>query len=324
MKLRRWLIGLYPRAWRQRYGEEFEALLEECLHSPLDALDVALGALDAHLGLVQGGTWRSMNMVNKLRTAILLVFAAYIGFIIAGLSLYGLVDDSPAIPLMRTDLALSVAWHSLQAGAVIALLAIVIGGLPLAIVVIRQALSSRRRNLRLLLVPAIAFLVWVLYALLVLAVALGWLHLPGVLPTVSTQDFPVGNRLLLGGFMLIFVLGAFASTAAVWKVLHDTEADEETFRLLGKSTTVRVYEYAFPLAAVAAFSMLVMLAATLSFGWITASTLPDWFHGNFGLLLSRTTVSYGLSLAIMIVSTAVAFFGLARGLSARRLAESAA
>jgi hypothetical protein len=43
----RWLVRLYPRGWRERYEEEFLAMLEQRPMSPVDALDVALGALDA-------------------------------------------------------------------------------------------------------------------------------------------------------------------------------------------------------------------------------------------------------------------------------------
>ncbi len=129
-KIRPWLMRLYPRDWRERYEAEFDALLEQCLHSPLDVVDVFLGAMDAHLQLLNGEdvTWRMMNMLNKLRTTILIVFAAFIGFIIAGLSLVGLADDSPMIPLMQTNFALAAAWRIIQTGAVIALLAIMIGG----------------------------------------------------------------------------------------------------------------------------------------------------------------------------------------------------
>src|ERR1700690_1813700 len=99
MNLRSWLIQLYPRPWRERYAEEFEMLLQECLHSPLDVFDIMLGAFDAHLEFPYEMTWRLMNMINKLRTSILIVFAAYIGSIIGGMSLYGLVDDSPMATL---------------------------------------------------------------------------------------------------------------------------------------------------------------------------------------------------------------------------------
>ncbi len=43
------LVGLYPAAWRQRYGDEFLALLEERPPRRLDVIDIAWGALDAHL-----------------------------------------------------------------------------------------------------------------------------------------------------------------------------------------------------------------------------------------------------------------------------------
>ena len=43
------LVGLYPAAWRQRYGDEFIALLEERPPRRFDVIDIAWGALDAHL-----------------------------------------------------------------------------------------------------------------------------------------------------------------------------------------------------------------------------------------------------------------------------------
>jgi hypothetical protein len=45
------LIRLYPARWRDRYGEEFAAVLEDRPLGPFDVADVALGALDAHLHL---------------------------------------------------------------------------------------------------------------------------------------------------------------------------------------------------------------------------------------------------------------------------------
>ncbi len=44
-----WLVALYPEHWRERYGDEFEALLEAQPATPAAFLDVILGAIDAHL-----------------------------------------------------------------------------------------------------------------------------------------------------------------------------------------------------------------------------------------------------------------------------------
>lgn len=43
------LLNLYPRSWRNRYEAEFRAMLEEHPISPMEALDIVLGAADAHL-----------------------------------------------------------------------------------------------------------------------------------------------------------------------------------------------------------------------------------------------------------------------------------
>jgi hypothetical protein len=43
------IVALYPRAWRARYGEELEALLEAGSIGLRDRVDLVRGALDAHL-----------------------------------------------------------------------------------------------------------------------------------------------------------------------------------------------------------------------------------------------------------------------------------
>ena len=43
------LLGLYPRAWRRRYGEELLSLIAVRPPNARDQLDLVLGAIDAHL-----------------------------------------------------------------------------------------------------------------------------------------------------------------------------------------------------------------------------------------------------------------------------------
>jgi hypothetical protein len=321
MNARGWLVRLYPSAWRERYGEEFDALLAECLHSPLDVLDVLLGALDAHLGFPLETNWRRMNMVNKLRSAVLLVFAGYIGFVIGGLSLYGLVDDSPAAQLMNTtDVALRSAWITIGVASIITLLAVVAGGLPLALTVLRRVFASSRRDLRLLLVPAFSFLALVAYILFEASIAFGLIRVPGVARVVSPDNFPIGNKVLLGGRMLIFVLGAIFSVVAVWKVIAGLNENESHLQVFGRVTPIDIYRFALLPALVTTLGMLVMLAGTIAFGWLAHMAVPSWFGSNLGLLLSNTMASFAATLTIMIASTAVAVFGLARGLSAQKAA----
>ncbi len=314
-----WLVRLYPKGWRERYGDEFEALLEECLHSPLDALDVALGALDAHLGNFNEPNWRIWNMVNKLRTTLLIVFTAYIAFVIAGISLVGLVDDSPAGELMKAgNIGLHLSWTTIAAASAVALLAVVAGGMPLAITLIRQAFTTSRRTLKLLLVPVYAFVIFMLYGIFAVNVSLGHIHIPGVIQVVSPQDFPLGNKLMLGGIMFLFVAGAIASVIAVWKAVTGLENDGEP-SAASRFNSPRAYQVAFLLAGVATLAMLVMLVGTLVFGWLANAAVPTWFPSNLGLLLSNTAASYAVTVSIMVLAAAVAVFGMLRGFSARKV-----
>jgi hypothetical protein len=44
-----WMLHLYPRAWRERYEDEFRAMLDGSASTPSDMLDMLSGAVDAHL-----------------------------------------------------------------------------------------------------------------------------------------------------------------------------------------------------------------------------------------------------------------------------------
>jgi hypothetical protein len=258
-----------------------------------------------------------MNMVNKLRTTLLIVFTAYIGFIIAGFSLVGLADDSPMLLLMKTNHALAFSWTTIQAGAVVALLAVVIGGLPLAIMVIRAALLANRRRLGLLLVPVFSILALVLYVGFIFLVGTSRIQIAGVFPVVPSGNFPPGNRLMLAGLMLVFILGAIASALAVWKIVSSTDPEQETLHIAGRGLTIRPYTFALVPAVITTVSMLVMLVATLTWGWMAFSALPQVYSGNYGPWQTNTQVWFYSIVTLMILCTLAGFCGLARSRSAR-------
>lgn len=63
------LLRLYPAGWRERYGVEFAAVLDERPLGPFDVADVLLGALDAHLHLrgLGAASQRSKGFAMSLR-----------------------------------------------------------------------------------------------------------------------------------------------------------------------------------------------------------------------------------------------------------------
>jgi hypothetical protein len=285
----------------------------------MEIIDVILGAIDAHLQLLDGEnlTWRMLNMLNKLRTTILIVFASFIGFVVAGFGLVGMLDDSPMIPLMQSTPSLAILIKVVQAGAVIALLSVVVGGFPLGLTVIRRAFQKDHHGLGLILVPAISFLVLGLYVGFMFLVASGRFQIPGVIPVVQPDNFPVGNKLLVAGLGLVFILGAIASVLAVWRVISKTDVEQQAFHFGGKTQNVKIYTFALIPALITTISMLVMLIATVVWGSLAFSALPQVFTGNYGLWQTSTQFSYIGIVTLMLLTTLAAFLGLLRNRSAR-------
>ena len=59
----RFALSLYPRGWRERYGEEFQSLLGDRRLGLGDWIDIVSGAIDARL------TWRSSHAAARAGAA---------------------------------------------------------------------------------------------------------------------------------------------------------------------------------------------------------------------------------------------------------------
>ncbi len=119
--MRSLLIRLYPARWRARYGDEFEAILDERPLGPFDLADILLGALDAQLWLRGHGatTEHERGFTMTLRIG---GFAAIIGAALVSLALFlgsgtfVIIDDVVLSLLILTgSLALLVALAGLSA-----------------------------------------------------------------------------------------------------------------------------------------------------------------------------------------------------------------
>jgi hypothetical protein len=108
------LLRLYPRAWRERYGDEMLALLEGQPASPLDHFDLIRGALDAHLhpqvrGL--GATDKETSMNQRMLALLAAVggviwMAGFAAWLTAPITAAGDRESIPAIPMVAISIAL--------------------------------------------------------------------------------------------------------------------------------------------------------------------------------------------------------------------------
>ena len=119
--MRSLLIRCYPARWRARYGEEFEAILEERPLGPFDVADILLGALDARLrqgrreaDLTQG---RSFSMSLRIGGIAAMIGAPVwtAGFVVGSGTFLNGDTRTSAILVVAGSLALLVALAALSA-----------------------------------------------------------------------------------------------------------------------------------------------------------------------------------------------------------------
>jgi hypothetical protein len=158
----RWLacqaLRLYPLAYQRRYGEEMRALLEERPPSAGTVLDLLKGAARAHLrpGDVPAGLVAPAERVRSSASGVLL---CWVLFAAAGFGYAKTTEDQPfslaghAHPLLRD------AHLAVQAVALIASAAVVLGALPLILSALGQARRepSFRRTVALPFLPLLVF-----------------------------------------------------------------------------------------------------------------------------------------------------------------------
>lgn len=149
-QLARWLLRLYPAGWRARYGDEFALVLDDSRMIPLNVLDVLLGALDVrlHPSLLPG---RALSMATRLRTCAVTIFAAFALFLFGYVSYQRLTD--PRQPFEAAELAhanVRIAFAVLEDSAILAGIALLVGGVPILAAAVRSALARRRRTVVLL------------------------------------------------------------------------------------------------------------------------------------------------------------------------------
>ena len=287
-----WLLRLYPQAWRARYEEEFLALLDACPFSLWTIWDVCLGAIDARLHFTDV-TGRMLPFMNRLRAASITVFCAYISLVVAGLAYGKMVEYDDFQNLINNDPQVRFSYYALYTGAIIALLAVLVGGLPIAWAAARYAYANRRwRLLSLFAVPPVSFVIWMGYTLIAVS-RMADNHVPRPLP----------ERLLLpGAFIGLFLLAAIASTAAVSIIVQRSQVSEKLFR------------FARIPAVITTLGMALVLVSIIFWGIATRAADPALFSENNGILATNTTLSWVGIIVAMALAVAIAAFALIRGL----------
>jgi hypothetical protein len=153
------VLGLYPLAFRRRYGQEIRALLDEAPARPTTVLDLARGALLAHMrppAAVAG----TVGPSERVRASASGVLACWVAFAAAGFAFYKTTEDASFTEAGSAHPLLGDARAAIIAAALVASAAVLLGALPLILTALAQA--RRRPRLRLLVsLPVLAVIVFV-------------------------------------------------------------------------------------------------------------------------------------------------------------------
>ena len=242
---------------------------------------------------------RLVFLMRTLRSTEIIIFCSFVLMVIADFQFGGLVDGGPYAPLVGSGMswpiiqfepgnALSVTMALQSAGLDLAFLAVLAGGLPLVIAAWRRSPHVRKFYV----VPLASF------ALAILPAPIAFL-LRGPVATINlTFESPITIA-----YLCWFVVLAAVSVWAIARAIVESDVQDLLLR------------FAIIPGIVATVALIVMLGATVAFGIIAHTQVPQLFdHSNVsqGYL---TLITWAIDVALMAIATLMAAFAVLRGLS---------
>lgn len=285
--MRKRLLSLYPEAWRDRYGKEMSALLDQTPPGVTATLDLLRGALTAHLRPLA-----SSAPGARARGTIGQVLGCFIVFWVVGSGFAKTTENYDYTEHVHQLLGIS---HSvIMIAAMVSAAALALAAAPLVLASLAHARRTREPALmRLIVVPPTAIAV---FAGSVGLLAL-WLnahhHRPG----------GVAGWLLLGFCLLCAATGGFACWAAPRAIMRRIDVPR------------RAFAFSVPAVALVALCMAAVAVAT---GVFLVGILADAPYvgasGNGPGQLINVTTSIAIQFIGMLGLSAVAAVSAARGL----------
>ncbi|MDQ6774859.1 MAG: hypothetical protein M3071_01265 [Actinomycetota bacterium] len=159
MRLALLVLGLYPLAFRHRYGQEMRALLEATPTRPTAVLDLLRGAVVAH-ARPPAALSAQVGAGDRVRASASGVLACWVAFAAAGFGFYKTTEDASFTQAGSAHPLLGDARAAIVAAALVGSAAVVLGALPLILAALAHA--RRQPRLRLLVsLPVLAVLLFV-------------------------------------------------------------------------------------------------------------------------------------------------------------------
>jgi hypothetical protein len=314
----RCLLIFHPPAFRRDYGE---AILQVFRQTCIDAYQIKgmIGVIQLWLpalsDLVGGSLAEYATLLHHImkgptsmlqyRRSASMIFAAYIAFVIAGIGFAKMAEDIMKSSLPATYPILAGAYYAVMIGAILSLLAVLAGGIPIALAALRFAFANRRADiLARFAVPPIALAVIAGYTGLIMNLNVGG----NTAATIHTPQRIVG----VGSVVAVFIIGAIASTIAVLDAIKRSEIDERLFRFTVLPEILTV------------IAMLITMLAHVFWSIGLWQDAPNHFWGNDGFLASSTLLATSIQVLVMAIAMLTAAYAVRQSLNTRRATSSLA
>ncbi|HEX3753363.1 MAG TPA: hypothetical protein VHW06_22550 [Streptosporangiaceae bacterium] len=289
------VLSFYPRWWRQRYGEEFAALLADLTESasrPVRArllINALRGGLIARLAPTA-----ERMMPDRSKEPLATIACAIMVFAVGVAGLAKLREGAVFSSVAHAHTAVDTSLDVLQGAAALAGVAVLAGLVPLAWMVLRQVIVDRRPGL-------IGPLVTGLLA------PLGWFGLVWITAQLIGAN-PAGPNLAV--ILVVALSGAAAVVICAGAVMTLIRRAQLPGRLLRAEV---------PAMAVLSLSMAVASAADIAWGLSIRSADAALFNSDNGLVSTPFAPNWAGSAMILSAVTVVVFAATAR--AARRPAR---
>ncbi len=334
MFLYRCLLKLAPGAFRRDYTQPALQDFYQCCsdsyrqHGPLGVLtlwpllfgEAVISLLAEHLSEIFG---RNQPMLPTIRRSMIAAFGAFVLFMLAYIAMGRTADPSaPFDAVGRIYPQISIAHSLLAYSGVIALLAIVLGGLPILFTAIRHAISGEPRNvIKLFVIRPKQALLLLGAALLITICFPGYLlatqYIFSSLPCTSTNGCLSGQPPLMLALSFVaiiavitlFVFIILAITASLSLAVLRSQFSQELLR--------------FSLVPVAILAMTMGVATIAATVWLISLWVltPQFAASGSGLGNGQTAWVIAI-IAAMALATLITIGALGSGLKASRTREA--
>lgn len=242
-------LGLYPLAFRRRYGEEMRALLNDSSPGVRGVADLLRGALVAHVR-APSSVAGAVAPDDQVRASASAVLACWVAFAAAGLGFYKTTEDAPFASSGNAHVLLGGTHLMVQVLALLGSAAVLLGLTPLVL----AALARARRDpalRRMVATPlvALALMVLVSVALIVWVHAQAPVHPSGRARAALVLWLTTG--LVCAAVIVVGARRALFATAVqrIWLIVAMVCAAAATAAMLVIALAIATYAVALPLDA---------------------------------------------------------------------------